>query len=128
MYLSGCQTLPALGSVFCREHQDEQSPALLPSSISQETLKVLNREQKKRVTDLERDSIFVIEKILGKKNKGTDTKYHIKWENYKETTWEPEDNIPLVFRNFYNKTGKQLIPQPCIKHSKKIGAQTYHLE
>ena len=54
-------------------------------------------------------------------------KYLIKWENYDETTWEPEDNIPAIFRNYYNKTGKENIPQPRIKHSKTVGKTVYHL-
>ena len=36
-----------------------------------------------RTAELERDSIFVIEKILGKKKTGNIWKYHIKWENYR---------------------------------------------
>ena len=82
---------------------------------------------KKKTRELENDSIFVIEKIIGKCEENKEVKYHIKWENYEETTWEPEDNIPLVFRNFYNKTGKQNIPQPRIKHTKKVGSKIFHL-
>ena len=49
------------------------------------------------------------------------------WIHCTETTWEPEENIPLVFRNFFNKTGKENIPQPQIKHTKKVGSKIYHL-
>ena len=119
--------MPSPGSVFCKVHAEEQSPALLPSSISKESLATLNKEQRKRTANLERDFIFVIEKLLEKKTFGNETKYHVKWENYVETTWEPEQNIPLVFRNYFNKTGKQNIPKPRIKHSKKIGTKVYHL-
>ena len=125
--LIGCQTLPAPGSIYCKTHQDEASPALLPSNLSKDTLNKLNCEQQKKTAELERDSIFVIEKIIGKKIENDSVKYHIKWENYKETTWEPEGNIPLIFRNYYNKTGNEKIPQPRIKHTKKIGSKVYHL-
>ena len=79
------------------------------------------------MADLERDSIFVIEKILGKKKVDGKIKYHIKWENYKQTTWEIESNIPEIFRNYYDKTGNEDIPEPGIKHTKKIGSTMYHL-
>ena len=54
-------------------------------------------------------------------------KYERKWENYSKTTWEPEENIPAVFRNYYKKTGQEIIPQPRIKHTKKVGSKVYHL-
>ena len=113
--------------MFCKNHEEDPTPALLPGSISKETLTRLNREQKKRNRELERDSIFVIEKILGKKKCEGRVKYLIKWENYEETTWEVEDNIPLIFRNYYDKTGNENIPEPRIKHTKKVGSTQYHL-
>ena len=113
--------------MYCCTHQEDPTPALLPTSISKETLTTLNKEQKKRTSELERDSIFVIEKILEKKKVNGKFKYKIKWENYKETTWEPQDNIPEVFRNYYERTGNERIPEPRIKHSKKVGSTTYHL-
>ena len=70
---------------------------------------------------------FLSSRKLSENVKNKEVKYHIKWENYEETTWEPEDNFPLVFRNFYNKTGKQIIPQPRIKHTKKVGSKIFHL-
>ena len=76
----------------------------------------MNKENRQRTAELERDSIFVIEKILGKKEVNGKIKYHIKWENYKKTTWEIEDNVPKIFRNYYNKTGNENIPEPRIKH------------
>ena len=97
--MSGCQALLSPGSVFCKLHELEESQALLPLGVSKETLNKLNREQKKKASDLERDSIFVIEKILEKKVFNSVTKYHIKWENYSETSWDQECNISLVFQN-----------------------------
>ena len=55
------------------------------------------------------------------------TTYHIKWENYDETTWEPAENIPKVFRDYFDRTGRQDLPTPRIKHTKKIGNTKYHL-
>ena len=119
--------MPAPGSVYCKSHKDEQTPALLPSALSKETLTTLNKEQKKRAEDLERDSIFVIEKILGKKLNQGKVKYKIKWENYEQPTWEPQENIPEIFRNYYDRTGNENIFEPRIKHTKKVGSTIYHL-
>ena len=113
--------------MFFKNHQEDPTPALLPGSISKETLTRLNKEQRKRSKELERDSIFVIEKILGKKSIDGRTKYSIKWEHYEETTWEVEENIPLVFRNYFDRTGNQEIPEPRIKHTKQVGNTKYHL-
>ena len=41
--------------------------------------------------------------------------YHIKWESYEETTWEPEKNIPSYIRNYYERTGISKIPVPKVK-------------
>ena len=125
--ITGCEALPVPGSVYCKLHKEEQTPALTPNNISKETLQTLNKENRQRTAELERDSIFVIEKILGKKEVNGKIKYHIKWENYKKTTWEIEDNVPKIFRNYYNTTGNENIPEPRIKHLKKVGSTVYHL-
>jgi hypothetical protein len=39
------------------------------------------------------DEVYVVEKILDRKKKGTKWMYLLKWEGYSETTWEPEENI-----------------------------------
>ena len=95
--------------------------------MSKATLDKLNKEHRQKSVELERDSIFVIEKIIGKKFIDGKARYHIKWENYIETTWEKEENIPEIFRNYYDKTGNQNIPEPRIKHTKKVGSTVYHL-
>ena len=100
---------------------------LLPSQVTDSTKSCLNKEHTGRDTGLERDSIFIIEKILKKKNVGKATKYLIKWENYHQTTWEPQENIPKIFKEYFERTGKQDIPTPRIKHTKKIGNTQYHL-
>ena len=50
-----------------------------------------------------------------------------KWENYNETTLEPQENIPKIFTNYYDRTGNEKIPEPRIKHTKKVGSTKYHL-
>ena len=68
-----------------------------------------------------------MEKIQGKKTINGTVKYKIKWENYTESTWEVAENIPLIFRNYFDKTGNENILEPRIKHTKKIGNAVYHL-
>ena len=108
-------------------HQNEASPVLLPSQISETTWQNLNSEQEARKNDLEKDNIFVIEKILEKKKTKGKAFYKIKWGSYEETSWEPETNIPKIFRDFYDRTGIQELPSPRIKHTKTIGNTEYHL-
>ena len=47
--------------------------------------------------------------------------YEVKWENYKETTWEPKENIPDFIVNYYEKTGNKNIPAARIKNTKIVG-------
>ena len=47
--------------------------------------------------------------------------YHIKWESYEETTWEPEKNIPSYIRNYYDRTGNSRIPVPKVKEARRAG-------
>lgn len=44
-------------------------------------------------SSLSEDEVFVVEKILDRKKKGSKWMYLLKWEGYTETTWEPEENI-----------------------------------
>ena len=53
--------------------------------------------QKNRLHDSELDGVFLIEKILEKKQ----DKYHIKWQGYSTTTWEPRKNIPKFIRDLF---------------------------
>ena len=36
---------------------------------------------------------FNVEAILGKKGRGKTLQYHVQWEGYAETTWEPLSSI-----------------------------------
>ena len=87
----------------------------------------LNNEYSTRDHNLERDTIFIIEKILGRKKIAESQHYNIKWENYLETTWEPESNIPKIFRDYCDRTGNQEINPPHIRLTKKIGNTSYYL-
>ena len=56
---------------------------------------------------------------MRKSNHGTE--YHIKWEDYDETTWEPSKNIPKCIRDFYAETGDGKLPPAKVKESTKHG-------
>jgi hypothetical protein len=43
---------------------------------------------KPREQDLE-SSVYEVEKILGHRGEVCKYEYHVKWKNYRETTWEP---------------------------------------
>lgn len=67
------------------------------------------------------DSVYIIEEILGSRRAGKGKEYHIKWESYQETTWEPEKNIPSSIRNYYDRTGNSRIPVPKVKEARRAG-------
>lgn len=49
---------------------------------------------------VEKNQIWEIERILGnEKMKNGKNRYHIKWKGFKETTWEPQDNLRFVNKN-----------------------------
>ena len=59
--------------------------------------------------------------ILKKKTEKGKTFYEVKWENYTETTWEPQENIPDFIVKYYEKTGNNNIPAARIKNTKVVG-------
>ena len=78
--------------------------------------------------------------ILGTRHTKKGTEYHIKWEEYAETTWyvylnllnayncytclcirEPLKNIPRSIREYYDETGDGKLPTPRVKESIKQG-------
>ena len=73
------------------------------------------------VNDLTWVQVFFKE-ILGKRSSKKGAEYHIKWEDYEETTWEPSKNIPSSIREYYEETGNGKLPTPKVKESKKQGS------
>ena len=65
--------------------------------------------------------------ILQKKSTERKDMYLIKWENYDEPTWEPQENIPNFILNYYEKTGRSDIPTARIKRTKVVGGSRFHL-
>ena len=55
----------------------------------------------------------------------------MKWSGFDEdaATWEPSQNVPKFVQAYYKKDPTRLgrkIPNPVIKHSKKVGNTKYH--
>ena len=74
--ITGCTKHPAPGQQYCSKHSDYQSPVLLPSQVSKDSLSNLNKQQK-NMNDLNSDMLFIVEaiqeikkeQVLGKKSK-----------------------------------------------------------
>ena len=48
---------------------------------------------------------------MDKKEVTGSLKYLIKWENYKERTWEKSDNIPAFLKDLYEAKGPFKVPK-----------------
>ena len=121
-FLQGCTRHPAPGKKFCSDHRDFQSPVLLPSQIAKESLEKLNK-QHKLSSNLEPDMLFIIEAILEVKGDSV----LVKWEGYKESTWEPLSNMPEFVVQFVEQNGCGKIPEPVVKHEKVIDGNKHIL-
>ena len=131
--VTGCTSIPAPRSKFCKEHQTSQSPALLSSQVSRDTRMTLrdHNTATAKSTEAQQDNIYVIETIFDMKMKDDGKYYQVKWLNFpdSEATWEPEEAIPKFIQLYFkdeSKYGKQL-PNPKLKRVKKAGSEVYHL-
>lgn len=66
-------------------------------------------EDEARASELE--ELYEVENITATKVVKGKQEYRIKWKNYKDQTWEPEENIPREllqsYHNTHTKTGKR---------------------
>ena len=112
---TGCTRHPAPGQQFCKAHNNNESPVLLPSQVTKASLEDLNRQQKLQ-NNLDTDKLFVVEAILESKL----DLVLVKWEGYKHPTWEPLSNMPSFIKTFLSQNGCGKVPDPIIKHEKMI--------
>ena len=73
------------------------------------------------------DGVFIIESILDIK----DGKFLVRWAGFPEnaSTWEPSENVPKFIQKYYEEDATKLgakLPNPKIKHTKKVGDTEYH--
>ena len=56
--------------------------------------------------------------------------FKIKWVGYPDATWEKEDRLPGFIKKYYSDKAERLgmrLPNPRIKHTKKVGGSDIHL-
>ena len=133
--LTGCTNMPSPDSKFCSLHYNVESPVLLKESLSSESISRLynfRSRTKQTQVDLPDDDLYVVESILEKKSSKSKILYLVKWAGFptSESTWEPEQHIPVFISKFYenpNNLGKNL-PEPRIKHTQKVanGSEVFH--
>eukprot|EP01028_Stygiella_incarcerata_P006518 TRINITY_DN2667_c0_g1_i1.p2 TRINITY_DN2667_c0_g1~~TRINITY_DN2667_c0_g1_i1.p2 ORF type:complete len:189 (-),score=77.86 TRINITY_DN2667_c0_g1_i1:148-714(-) len=71
---------------------------------------------------------FVVEAILGQKKVKGQKMYHIKWEGYEETTWEPakamKQDVPDLVKEFEGAMGKKRKSSVGMEVRGSIGSAT----
>ena len=121
--LTGCTAHPG-DFKFCKEHRDEQHPAVISSKLGRE-----NRDRLEAVKDSQRnykeqdfsDNMYIVEEILDSKFENDVEMFLIKWEDYEDPTWEPASNIPKFMVSFFKKTGNGKVPTPRVAGSRRKG-------
>ena len=85
-HITGCTTQPLPKSKYCQLHQNQESPVLDHSQISDDSKRKL-RERRSKVNYNERagqDTLYVIEAIHKIKHINGDKKFLVKWVGYDE--------------------------------------------
>ena len=75
-------------------------------------------------------SFLLVEIILEIKIENEKQIFKIKWVGYPEATWENEDRLPGFIKKYYSDKAERLgmrLPNPRIKHTKKVGGSDIHL-
>ena len=101
--VTGCTKHPG-DNKYCKEHRKEETPAVSSSKLDQDNKSRLRSSKQKQQVYMDQDftdSVYIIEEILGSRKQKNIVEYHIKWEGYSETTWEPSKNIPSCIRNYF---------------------------
>ena len=127
--LTGCTSMPGTKDKFCFKHRSEETPVRTGKDVSSETREKLKKHRKDLSASekAQNDNIYIIESILQIRG----SKWLVKWSGFDENaaTWEPSQNVPKFVQAYYKKDPTRLgrkIPNPVIKHSKKVGNTKYH--
>lgn len=129
---TGCTRHPQPDSKFCWEHQAGESPIIPASSVSSRTRQQLRgyRAKTNYSENASEDQFFIIETILDIEKEADNKVFKVKWLGYPEPTLEKEDRIPGFIRKYYSDDSGRLgckLPNPRIKHTKKVGGSDIHL-
>ena len=121
--------MPGTKGKFCFKHRSEETPVRTGKDVSSETREKLKKHRKDLSASekAQNDNIYIIESILQIRG----SKWLVKWSGFDEdaATWEPSQNVPKFVQAYYKKDPTRLgrkIPNPVIKHSKKVGNTKYH--
>ena len=86
----------------------------------------LAQSQKSKSITIGDDTVYIIEGILDSEVRKDGQYFLIKWESYKNPTWEKELVVPKFFREHFINTGTKKVPLPRVKSSKMIGSTVHH--
>ena len=122
--VTGCTAHPG-DKKFCKEHRNEEHPAVTSGKLSQESRnrleKVKDKEKNFKEQDFS-DNVYIVEEIKDCKIEKGIEYYLIKWEDYLEETWEPASNLPSFMVSYFKKTGNGLVPTPRVAETRKKGS------
>ena len=129
---TGCTRHPQPDSKYCWEHRKGESPVVPASSVSARTRQQLrgHRNHTNYSEDASDDQFYIVETILAIKTEGDTEMFEVKWLGYPDSTWEKGDRIPGFIKKFYLDKAKRFgakLPNPRIKHTKKVGGSEIHL-
>ena len=129
---TGCTRHPQPSSKYCWEHQSGDSPVVPASSVSSRTRQQLSghKSASNYSEQAGNDQFYIIESINEIKMEDDKNVFKVKWLDYPETTWEEEDRLPGFIKKYYTDDIKRLgsiLPNPRIKHTKKVGGSEVHL-
>ena len=129
---TGCTRHPQPDSKYCWEHKKGESPVVPASSVSARTRQQLRgyRDKTNYSENASDDQFFVVESILAIKTVDGKEMFEVKWVGYPEATWEKYDRIPGFIRKYYSDRADRFgtkLPNPRIKHTKKVGGSDIHL-
>ena len=129
---TGCTRQPQPNSKYCWEHQNGDSPVIPADSVSTRTRQQLrgHRDCTRYSEEAQDDQFYVIESINEIKVQQTKQCFAVKWVGYPEVTWEEESRLPGFIKKYYTDDRSRLgskLPNPKIKHTKKVGGSEIHL-
>ena len=129
---TGCTRHPQPDSKYCWEHLTGESPVVPASAVSANTRQQLRgyRTDTNYSEEASGDQFYVVETIMSIKTVDGTAMYEVKWLGYPDATWEKEDGLPGFIKKYYSDKPGRLgtkLPNPRIKHTKKVGGSDIHL-
>ena len=113
-------------------HPTGESPVVPASAVSARTRQQLrgHRTDTNYSEEAGQDQFYVVETILAIKTEDEHTMFQVEWHGYPDATWEKDDRLPGFIKKYYSDKQERLgskLPNPRIKHTKKVGGSDIHL-